>query len=405
MQFIYADPGLRNDLGHHANSARLITGELRRRGIATAVFAHRDIEPALCEELGATPHFRWWTYGAASTDPIAGWLTGFIHIANETAQDLGRLPTLGADDIVYLNSSQPPQFMALLQWLRGLPPERRPHVMTEFGTGPGLDHTIVPEGLQVKTRDPRVDPRAVLYRFAAGLITGLDLSRLHLFTFETTSSQLYSYLLNVKVHVLPLPHAATSAGTSRVGRRPITVAVLGHQRPEKGYALMPDIAALLLAKRPDVRLLVHNGEPQNMVATQEQLRVLARTHPQLELDERVAGPELWQALLDRADLILCPYPAWNFSAAYSAVAAEAVAAGIPLVVPAGTTLAALLAQYGGGGTTFDAHNPVGIVAAVEEALNEFDDLARISIVGSHQWLQTMGARNMVGALLDLAAPS
>ncbi len=395
---------MRNNLGHHAQSCRLISLALRGRGLDLRIFGHATLEAGLAEELGAVPHFRWWTYGSPDADPIAGWLTSFMRVATETAQDLTRLPALGRDDILYLNSSQPPQLMALLQWLRALPPEQRPHVMTEFGTGPGLDYELVAEGMRVMTRDPRQDPRAVLYRFCAGLIPGLELSRLHLFTFDKMSSQLYSYLLNMRVGVLPLPHAASAPAVNRVGRRPTTISVLGHQRPEKGFALVPEIVEQVLGQRPEVRFLVHNGAPDNMPPTQERLRALARQFPQLELDERVASPVDWQGFLDRSDLILCPYPVWNFAAAYSAVAAEAVAGGIPLVVPASTTLSQMLAQYGGGGTMFSEHQPAAIAAAVVAALDKLDDLTHLSTIGSRQWHQTMGARNMVGALLDMAAP-
>jgi glycosyltransferase involved in cell wall biosynthesis len=401
LQFFYVDPGLRSNLGHHANSCRLITSELRQRGIYPHIFVHNTIEPELSAELGAAPHFRWWTYGTADFDPIAGWMTSFMRIATETAQDLARLPTMGFDDIVYLNSSQPPQLMALLQWLLTFPAERRPNVITEFGTGPGLDYEITPDGLHVHMRDPRTDPRAVLYRFAAGLIPALQGNRLHLFTFEAMSSQLYSFLLKTHVSALPLPHASLTQTESRVGRRPITVSVLGHQRPEKGFALVPEIAALLLASRSDIKLLVHNGDPTNMPDAQQKLRDLARIHSRLELDERTADPVLWQELLQRSDLILCPYPVWNFAAAYSAVAAEAVAAGIPLVVPAKTTLSALVKQYGGGGTLFAPHEPAAIVRAVLQAIDQFDALAEIATRGSVEWHKNMGAKKMVEALLAL----
>jgi glycosyltransferase involved in cell wall biosynthesis len=405
MEFFYVDPGLRTDLGHHANSCRLITRELRARGIASRVFAHQSIDPALQSELAAVPHLRWWTYASVDLDPISGWLTAFLRVATETAQDLARLPPVAAGDVVFFNSVQPAQLMALLEWMRSFPPGRIPHVMAEFGTGPGLDYDVVPEGLRVRTRDPRQDPRAVLYRFSAGLMAGLDLTRLHLFTFEAMSSQLYSYLLKTPVQVLPLPHVATGPLADRAKRRPLTIAVLGHQRPEKGFALVPEIAERLLAQRPDIRMLVHNGAPDNMVPQQQALRALALTHKQLELDERVAGPELWQALLQRSDIILCPYPVWNFAAAYSAVAAEAVAAGIPLVVPAGTTLSVLLGQYGGGGTTFAQHEPGSIVAAVIQAVERFDELLEMATRASKEWHKTMGAQKMVEGLLAMALPA
>jgi len=402
LHFHYVDPGLRNNLGHHANSCRLITRELRKLGIGCSVFAHNGIEDGLRAELGAEKLFRQLTYWSTDADPIAGWLTSFVRSSTETWQDLARMPPPGPDDIVYLNSAQAPQLMALLQWMRTLPANRTPYVMTEFGTGPGLDFEVIPEGIRVLTRDPRQDARAVLYRYAANILPQVNLSRLHMFTFEPMSSKLYSFILKATVDTLPLPHFSKTPGGSRAGRRPVTVSVLGHQRPDKGYDLVPDIARMLLEQRADIRLLIHNGAPQEMAAVQQKLRDLRPGHPQLMLDERMAGPPLWEDLLRRSDIILCPYPVWRFAAAYSAVAAEAVASGIPLVVPAATTLAALVDQYGGAGTSFAQHDPATIVAAVIRAVDRFDELADIAARAAVKWHDTMGAENMVKAMLRLA---
>jgi glycosyltransferase involved in cell wall biosynthesis len=401
MHFYYLDPGLRNDLGHHANSCRLITGELRDLGVGLSVFAHTAIEPALRAELRAAAHFRRHTYTAFDFDPVAGWLTSFTLAATDTAHDLARLPPPDPDDIVYLNSAQAPQLMAMLTWMRGLPHGRTPHVMIEFGTDPGVDLERAPGGVRVVVRDVRRDPRAVLYRHAASLLNDVDRSRLHLFTFDSRSSQLYGFVLKTGVGVLPLPHIARTEVRSRVGAKPVTVAVLGHQRPDKGYALVPDIVERLLEQRPDIRLLIHNGAPNEMAETQLKVRALLDGRPQITVDERLAGPEIWQGLLRQSDLILCPYPAWRFASAYSAVAAEAVACAIPLVVPAYTTLSELVERYGGGGTTFATHDAPAIVAAVIEALDRFDELAGIADRGALRWHATMGARSMVKALLSL----
>ena len=223
MHFHYVDPGLRNELGHHANYCRLITRELRALGISFSVYAHNSVEDTLTEELGAKKLFRQLTYWSTDVDPIAGWLTSFVRATAETWQDLARMPQPGRDDIVYLSSAQPAQRMALLQWMRNLPRERTPQVMAEFATGAGVDYEVIPEGIRVTPRDPRQDARAVLYRYAAGALPHVDQSRLHMFTFEPMSSKLYSFVLKAPVCTLPRPHFSEQASFSRAGRRPITV--------------------------------------------------------------------------------------------------------------------------------------------------------------------------------------
>ena len=89
MRFFYLDPGLQNDVGHHANYCRYIVGELRARGVETLVFAALRVKSALLSELGAIPHFRVRTYVESDGDPVCGWLTGF-----ETFDILGIGPGL-----------------------------------------------------------------------------------------------------------------------------------------------------------------------------------------------------------------------------------------------------------------------------------------------------------------------
>ena len=403
MRVIYADPGLRDNLGHHANSCRAIRRELERRGITVVVLSLHSVIPELQEELHAIPFFRAYTYRQSDGDPVSGWLNCFDTAVRTTVEDLGRLQGLGPDDIVYLNSAQPAQFMALVKWSKSLPIERRPHIVMEFGTDPGVDIAFdvadKPGSFTLRLRDFRNDPRAMFYRHAACQLTEADMARFHMTTFDPASSAIYALLLGRPVGVLPFPQFAQSAVTSRIGHRPITVSVVGHQRPDKGYHLMPQIARLLLAHEADIRLLIHNGAPDLMLVVQQELRAHAAVESRITLNEQTAGPALWEDLLRQSDLILCPYEPGRFVASYSAVATEALANAIPLVVPAKTSLSRLLDFYGGPGAAFESYNPVGIVAATRLALADFDTVAARAGAAAERWNATMGVENMVGALL------
>src|SRR5271169_3688684 len=70
MRFFYLDPGLQDDVGHHANYCRYIVGELRTRGVETLVFAPLWVDPAQRSQLGAIPHFRVYTYAGTDGDPV-----------------------------------------------------------------------------------------------------------------------------------------------------------------------------------------------------------------------------------------------------------------------------------------------------------------------------------------------
>jgi hypothetical protein len=329
MRFFYCDPALTNDLGHHANSCRGIAGELRRRGIETYVLAHGDIDAGLQSEVGAEKLFRYSTYAYCDDDPVCGWLSTFMQVCRITAEDFRSLePHLRDDDLVYVNSGQAAQLMALVSWMKICPRPFR--AVMEFGVDPGLDIRVTANGRIADTRDPRTDPRAIFYRLAANEIDDAIASRLHLVTFDPAASEAYQLLLRRPVKTVPMPRERVTATLRpRAGRRPITVAFLGHQRWEKGYHFVPEILRQLDEAIPADRLrfLVHNCSPGEMTDPQTALREFASANPRCILDERPAGQSLWADLLDRSDLIVCPYYPDRFTLAYSALASDAVANG------------------------------------------------------------------------------
>ena len=403
MHITYADPGLVSEVGYHANACRFITGALRARGHNVSVAAFQGVQAELAAELGARPHFRLNTYWGNDGDPVCGWLNAFFASANALSEDLTRLGPFNSDDLIYVNSVLPAQLMGLRSFLLGLPDDALPHVVAELGTGPGLDFVQTDVGPRLVARDPRVDSRATLYRFAGTQIKTARFPKLHVCSFDRASSETYALLLGIDVPTLPVPHFTDAAPRRRGGQRPIVIGVLGHQRGEKGYQLVPAIAEQLLRTRDDIRFLIHNAQPDFMADTQAHMRRLAANDDRITLDERPAGPELWRDLLDRSDLILCPYMPDQFRAAYSALASEAVAHAIPLVVPAETTLARVVADFGGPGTSFTGSSTESVTAAVAQALDGFDELADRAMAASLQWRATMGAAHMVDAMLALTA--
>lgn len=403
MRFFFCDPALLGDIGHHAQSSRAIVGEWRRRGIETHVFASMDVEPKLQEELAARPHFRGFTYHYTDGDPICGWLTAFLETTRLTTEDLRTLdPAPGPGDVVFLHSGQAAQLRALVGWLRDAPDIQM--ALIEFGIDPGLDLQRTPTGLNAEIRDPRQDPRAVFLRLSANEMDEGVLRRLRMTTFDPAASELYELLLRQPVSTLPVPRRRVTDPRSRVGRRPITVAVLGHQRLEKGYHLVPAIfeGLLQLFSSSEVRLLAHNGGVGESPAEQEALARLAARDSRLVVEEKTADEPYWAQLLDRSDLIVCPYESNRFAASYSAVACEAVANGIPLVVPAETTLARTALEFGGG-VTFPQWTAESVLLATAQAIRDFDRLAALAETGAERWAQYHGPTRTVDAMLALAA--
>lgn len=396
MRLIYTDTGLVNDLGHHGNCCRAFRDAVSKTGLPMVVLGHRSIVPELQAELQARPHFRCFTYWNSDGDPVSGWLNAF-HVALEaTEQDLNSISGLRQDDILYFNSARPAQLLALAKWAvaKG---DDRPRVVVELFDDPGILFNDGPGSGFRKI----VDNKAVLWRYVASQLPKGGLPRFDLVTFNSQLSSVYRAVLEQDVGVLPVPQGTRVHPVNRVGRRPLTVGVLGHQREEKGYALVPALAMLLTASHPESRLLIHNSAPGQMAETQQQMRAVAAGNPRIILDERAVGADAWQELLDRTDLMVCPYDPELYAMKYSGVAVEGLANGIPLVVPANTTLSKVLRDYQDAGLTYARQTPDSIAAAVAEALNGYDDLADRAFKASAQWADAMGAGNLIQSMIDL----
>lgn len=404
MNLVFTDPGLTNNLGHHANSCRHIVFEARRRDIPAAVLSYNQIDPALRDELFAVPWFRCNPYGSYDEDPLCGWLSNFDFMSTVTLEDLNRLHGVGRDDLIFLNSAGPAQLDAMLRWVLTFPEAQRPTVIVEFGMYAGLVPKETGTGIQLALCY-QGDSRPLLLRFVARKhLSQGDHSWLRLSTFDAQASAIYEKLFDHPVHTLPLSNRAVTGCRDRTGTRPVTIALLGHQRLEKGFGFLPELAGKLLSFQSDIRILVHNGAPDLCVDLQNQLRIMAAADPRLILNEQTAGPELWGQLLDQSDLVVCPYYRDHFVSTYSALASEAIANAIPLVVPSRTTLAVLVHQFGSPGIVYDDPSDRSsaevVLQALLTALHNFDLLATRAKAASLQWEALNGPKQLLDTMLS-----
>jgi hypothetical protein len=402
MQCFYLDPGLRDDVGHHANFCREIMGAFRRRGIESRLFSHDGITPVLSEELAAAPWFRVFTYFNTDGDPISGWLSGFETYSRLTGEDLDRLPALTPDDLVYCSTVQPIQLRALRDWQERLPESARPWVMAEIGQL-GMDGKRQGDQIHFDLPDPSHEPRPLLYRYLGRCHLQKLPPKLRLISFEEGNSVALRQLTGCPVQTLPLPYRAFGPIRRRIGIQKITLSFLGHQRFIKGYPLVPELAEILLRSHRQIELLVqtvNNGEPE-LVAATENLRRIAANDARLTLIHTPASGELWQSLIDRTDLVVCPYQPEPYAITISAMVCEALPNGIPIVIPAGTAAEQTLFACGGPGLAFADHSIPSIAATIDRLLAQFDLYADRAHRAALAWPQTHGPDRLIESLLSL----
>ena len=131
------------------------------------------------------------------------------------------------------------------------------------------------------------------------------------------------------------------------GSRPLVAAFLGDARTEKGYQHLPGVLQRLVGRGlgPKVRLKAQAyytseyPEPECLRASAllaAQPRVWATPIPRALASARYAREVL------RSDIVLVPYDRERYIARSSGIFVEALAAGIPCIVPAGTWMSAVL---------------------------------------------------------------
>lgn len=172
-------------------------------------------------------------------------------------------------------------------------------------------------------------------------------ARVSFYTDTDQLSEQYNRLGLYRFETLPVP---VDPGIFRARDRDsdvLTIGYLGDARDEKGFGMLPPLVEAFNAAEESVRpvkfLFQSNyntpgGEPESRFA-----KHILQGYPS-SLVELVEGPfdtREYARLLQRIDIMLIPYCAENYCSRSSGVLAEAVAAGIPAVVPSASWMAAV----------------------------------------------------------------
>ncbi len=393
----YLDPELSGNAGHYANACRHVTGELRRQGIPVEVFGSRFAEYGLMTELGVRRFF------SVMTSPAPAGLAKDLHIAAWTAQnlprDLGRLPPLKPQDLIYVNSVSAYALHPLFQWLyRRFTPDTMPQVVLEFGHDLAIEYGF-------KTAFRELDLTAALYQQAVQVMPAPYWHRIRLYTFHKRCSAKYAEILGRPVGTLPFPQKPPALPRFRMDKPDLVVGFGGNQGTPKGFQMIPGLARRLLAHGRHPTVLVHSASAYVDPDTMTDLVDMGEADDRMKVYIYPADDKAWWDLLDRMDLLVLPYQPERYRDAYSAILAEAISSGLPVVAPAETSLADLIAEYGHPGVCFDQWTGDSIWAACETALATYDTLAGRAKRAAIRWMTDQGPAGLIDTLLHDGDPA
>lgn len=170
------------------------------------------------------------------------------------------------------------------------------------------------------------------------LLDGLKTEKVFFYTDTNELTEQYDELKIAKFTTLPIPHTHPDS-SHKINDEKIVISYLGDARTEKGYHYLPTVIDDLWNKyvktgkvifKIQSNFNIPGGEPKPALA-----KNLLSVFPsdKVELISHPPSQEEYTDMLLSSSIILLPYDENNYYARSSGILAEALAAGIPVLVP------------------------------------------------------------------------
>lgn len=364
------DPNLKSLHGHYFGYAARVGHAAEALGVQAVILGSRDLDlPTVTPPVLPSFSNDYWheMQSEPGQDPYLHVAFSARRFADELTASLERWE-VSRDDALFLP-------YANLVELEGVG-----HIATRLGESLPRVSLLFRRDVDEQGLDAGVGPRTIgaLLRQALGTLRAHPAAdRLRVFTDSDMLTDDYSERLQFRVQTAPIP--VDGRFTALAGARPprpTVISYFGDARGEKGYDRLPLVAARLTAalEQGDIRFVaqsnfnVPGGEPGIAAAK----RALAEQRGVDLLHEPLHDDE-YGLYLGESHLVLLPYDADRYVARTSGVLAEAIHAGVPVVVPEGTWLSEQLRRHGAG-VTFDARQAGSFEDGVERALTRLPEL-------------------------------
>jgi glycosyltransferase involved in cell wall biosynthesis len=360
------DPGMRTYAGHHCDINTRIARQLIGRGHQVTIYANRSFRPKQKDtDLRIEPIFSANPYSfRGNRKRLRGYFKYFTdrhlgekHFANELAK-------IEPADALFFPTLFPYQLHGLCLSSKELPPTFLVmHNAPEWNNSAGEE----------------------LWRKA--FEASLPFARsLHFGVFETELFLEFERLLPagaMKLARFPIPHDGVAP---RRRTELSVVGILGHQRHTKGLDRLQSNVDRL---------------------TQLGFRVIVQDSHERSLEELSLGNPAVSAygyidelpsIISECDALLLDYDTEMYRRGGSGIAWEAIACGVPLVVPAGTTMSMLVDKYQCG-LKFGQSDREDTFRALQKARENYVELAGNALLASERFRSEHGTAKLIDYLL------
>lgn len=354
------DPCLTIVASHNYSEACALVREAQGLGLPLRILSHVQASAAV-RQLPAEPLFRQSGYShILEAKPSADFLAAaFCNQA--TLKDLQPFTEqVATDDFVLFPTVTGNIVLAICQWLAGFAPGRMPLVGMCLMFSPDCNTVGAPSAVMPD-----------FYRRAFALLTPGIRDRI-VFTCETPKlTEVYEPLVGKRPLTLPIPTWSDAARAPARGG-PLTISFLGDARSEKGFALLPEIVALVRQSHPEVRFVVQAVGNDPVLVGDVVARLATHGEVVRVLPGALSSEDLFAAI-QASDFLLLPYDGSKYRDRGSSFFTEGKALGVPLVLPSGTCIGDE-AQRKGVGELFDEFTAASAAAAVVRAIDSRERL-------------------------------
>lgn len=382
-RLVLIDPALRNRTGHHYNFNFALIEQWKDRGLPFVTLGHQGHEEAVGRELAIQPVFRTSHYSGRVVEAK-------LNLDRKTAQDyLGRLlyedlvqhaGLIGQPgDVVVFQIGNAAMLLATAFWLKEFHKAWDGPVVLYFM---GVDFALGPD-------------LAELYRSCLPLLAALPAARLRLIAEHYEIAQQLEILSEHTLPISEAPHFKSKTQMTRLMEltahqgptgAPLRIGYLGHARLERGAHLIPGIVRRtrqLVGDRATFQVHMDlrgwNGMQIHPSIREDLMELTPEGINRLFLGDM--SMEAYFNFLSGVDLMLFPYNE-RYALSGSGIYFEALACGMPMVVPRDSFMHRHLERLGGGVVPFDTLDETAVATAVAAAIDRFPELrAKSSDVG------------------------
>jgi len=389
-RIIVLDHGMRFVAGHHFAYNLGLLFECLRRNIPVEFYVHADCNKEVVRVLNAKAVLKPSQYVAHSTDKYCAYLEDF-NISSKLAEfNLYKNLKGNVDpsDLIYVHTADPKIVMGIASWYISLSKDKRPYLCLKFQN----------HGYRFVVKPFRALAQSV---FRLALKPFISMDKVHFAASNKLIAAQIQLMAEKPCPVFPIPLQLTQpprAYRSRQEKQTLCIGYAGEGRTEQGVDMLPDIIETVLAEHPDVRFVIQLG---CKFAEQETILRLRSFGERVELIDQCLVGDHFHQLLRRFDALLLPYSPDRYIERSSQIVIEAIALGVPLIVPARTSLAFEAKEFDCGYSLIQKHRVSSIVEAIEHFIANHDVLSQKSVPAAIRCANFHCGRTLVDMLLEL----